>query len=137
MASKYATDPFSGNRIWHEGPKVQTVSMTELKASVDVGLKTEIALRPPILASPHYPPQQSSDCPQDLQVGEVRFETKYIVISVSIPVTISTALILSGAYSQLCKTSTLVCFTFSFKKDSEQLSLAFMKLSIATQSEGC
>lgn len=55
MASKYATDPFSGNRIWHKGPKVQTVSMTELKVSVDVGLKTEIAQRPPILASPRYP----------------------------------------------------------------------------------
>lgn len=120
MASKYATDPFSGNRIWHKGPKVQTVSMTELKVSVDVGLKTEIALSPPVLASPHHPLQRSSDCPQDLQMGEVTtlvgFETRYIVISVSIPVTISAALILCGAYSRLCKTSRLFVLLSALKR---------------------
>lgn len=66
------------------------------------------------------PLQPSSDGPKDLQVGEVTtlvgLETRYIVISFSIPRTISTALTLSGAYSGLCKTSRLFVLLLALKR---------------------
>lgn len=140
-ASKYAADPFSGNRIWLKGPQVQTVLMTSLKVSVAVGRESEIALRPPVPASPLHPPtptlfRRPTGLASDQGDKLVGFETRYIVISFLIPVTISTALILSRAYSQLCRISCLFVLLSALKRSLHQFK-TFIKLFVTLeQSRG-